>query len=114
MIVRVMTPAPPGVTVTPAAQFVTVSVGVQGPPGPTGQQGETGPQGPAGPEGSQGPAGATGAQGAQGEPGRDGLPGADGVQATGFTRMVALKQAAYDALNPPDPTTLYLILGDSP
>lgn len=36
------------------------------------------------------------------------FPAADGTE---FTRMKKLTQAAYDALDPPDATTLYVIVG---
>ena len=80
-----------------------VTIGAEGPPGPTGQvgpegpqglQGPEGPRGPVGPEGPQGPPGPQGDQGGpgpkgdkgdpgpkgdQGDPGADGAPGADGM-----------------------------------
>jgi hypothetical protein len=36
--------------------------------------------------------------------------GAGGVQGTGVTHIVALTQAEYDALSPPVPTTLYIVV----
>ncbi len=57
--------------------------------------------------GVPGPPGPPGAQGAKGDPG---TPGAAGVQPSGFTQLVALSQAEYDALTPPDPNTLYFVL----
>jgi hypothetical protein len=55
----------------------------------------TGPQGEVGP---QGPVGETGPQGVQGE---QGPPGS-------WTQVT---QAEYDALSPPDPTVLYVVIG---
>lgn len=63
--------------------------GVQGPQGPQGVQGSTGSQGPQGGQGTQGPTGP------QGPPGV-------------WTQVT---QAQYDVLSPPDPGTLYIILG---
>ena len=56
------------------------------PEGPQGETGEMGPEGPQGPEGPEGPAG---------EP---------------DVNVVALSQSDYDALDPPDDNTLYVIV----
>lgn len=72
--------------------IIDMTIGIQGPPGPTGDQGAVGPQGqtgPQGPPGPQGPSGlrgpqglqgAAGAPGATGQPGAPGQPGAQGPQ----------------------------------
>lgn len=73
-------------------------VGPPGPTGPTGPAGPTGPQGATGPQGTTGPQGATGATGPQGATGPEG-------------QWVTLTQAQYDALSPPAPGTLYVIVG---
>jgi hypothetical protein len=52
----------------------------------------------------------------QGPAGTDLAPGnvaADKVTGDGITDIVRLTQAAYDALNPPDPETLYVIVESS-
>ena len=64
-------------------------------PGPQGVQGVQGPTGPTGPQGPQGAQGATGAQGPQGTPGT----------------WTQITQAAYNALAPPNPAVLYVIIG---
>lgn len=63
--------------------------------GGPGQTGPVGPQGATGPTGPTGAAGATGAQGAQGIPGP----------------WTQITQAAYNALSPPNASTLYVIIG---
>jgi len=78
--------------------YLSVAVGVEGPPGdpgpqgPMGLTGPTGPQGPSGPAGSagqtgpQGPTGLTGPAGPQGPAGLAGQPGPQGPQGpTGLT-----------------------------
>lgn len=45
---------------------------------------------------------------------RDAVGGGGGVPATGFTAMVALEESEYDALDPPDASTLYFVLEDTP
>lgn len=79
----------------------TGQTGAAGPAGPEGPEGPEGPQGPAGATGATGPAGATGATGATGPAGPTGPEG----------QWVSLTQAQFDALNPPDPNTLYVIVG---
>jgi hypothetical protein len=74
------------------------NIGKQGPQGPQGLTGATGSQGPQGPTGPQGP------QGTQGPQGLQGLQGPPG-------EWVQMTQAAYDALTPKDPNTLYVIVG---
>lgn len=54
-----------------------------------------------GPQGDPGPTGATGATGPAGPQGEQGPPGV-------WTQVT---QAQYDALNPPDPNTLYVVIG---
>lgn len=51
--------------------------------------------------------GADGLPGQDGAPGADGVPGQDGADAT-WTQVT---QAEYDALAPPDPGTLYVVIG---
>jgi len=51
--------------------------------------------------------GADGAIGPEGPIGDTGLPGADGTDAV----WTEITQAAYDALSPPDASTLYVIVG---
>jgi hypothetical protein len=75
-----------------AGTIVQPVPGPQGERGPTGATGSTGPQGDQGDTGAKGPKGDTGAQGPEG-------------------RWVQLTQAQYDALNPPDPAVLYVIVG---
>ena len=72
--------------------------------GAAGPQGEPGPQGPQGIQGESGPQGPQGIQGVQGPAGADGADGADAV-------WVQMTQAAYDALVPKDPGTLYVVIG---
>lgn len=55
-------------------------------------------------DGAEGPEGPAGADGAPGAPGADGADGAAAV-------WTQLTQAEYDALSPPDPGTLYIIVG---
>lgn len=74
---------PPPIT---KAIDIAISIGATGPPGADGADGATGPPGPAG---------ATGATGATGPPGQ----------------WTQLTQAEYDALSPPDPAILYVIVG---
>lgn len=62
--------------------------------------GNVGPTGPTGPQGIQGPQGNTGPTGPQGP---QGIPGPQG-------QWVSLTQAEYDALDPPNPDTLYVII----
>jgi hypothetical protein len=69
--------------------------------------GPQGPQGPPGPAGATGPPGTVGAQGPQGVKGDTGAAGAAGAPGS-WTQMT---QAQYDALSPPDPNTLYVIVG---
>jgi hypothetical protein len=83
-----------GITVRPS--------GVAGPPGADGADGLPGADGQdgadstvPGPTGPAGPAGGTGPQGATGPPGP-------------WTQVT---QAQYDALSPPDPGTLYVVVG---
>jgi hypothetical protein len=66
--------------------------------GPAGTPAVVGPQGPAGPQGGTGPAGSQGATGPVGPQGPEGI-------------WVQLTQAQYDALSPPNPNTLYVIVG---
>lgn len=68
----------------------TVVLPIPGPVGPPGPQGETGPVGPA--------STVPGPQGPQGVPGPMG-------------QWTQLTQAEYDALNPPNPDILYVIVG---
>ena len=75
------------------------SVGGQGPTGPTG---DTGPVGDTGPTGSDSTVpGPTGSDGPTGPTGPPGPP----------VNFVVLTQAEFDALSPPDPDTLYVIVG---
>jgi Collagen triple helix repeat (20 copies) len=106
--------------------------GAQGPTGPTGATGSQGPQGPQGPQGVKGDTGATGPPGATGSTGPQGpegelqvyeQPADPGVVeegslwietdvTVGYGPMWAkLTQAQYDALSPPDPNYLYVIVG---
>jgi Collagen triple helix repeat (20 copies) len=77
--------------------------GARGPAGPQGTAGAAstvpGPQGVAGPQGPKGDTGTTGAQSIV--PGPQGPPGI-------WTQVT---QAQYNALAPPNPTTLYVIIG---
>ena len=91
-----------------SSQWVQVNgAGPQGPIGPEGvgsqgiqgPQGEIGPQGPQGVQGVRGDVGPTGA--ASTIPGPQGPPG----------QWVQITQAAYNALSPPNPSTLYVIVG---
>lgn len=79
------------VTAPPTLDIIAGSSGggATGPPGPAGPPGPTGPAGPAGATGPPGPAGATGPPGP----------------------WTQITQAAYDALAPPNPATLYVIVG---
>lgn len=78
-----------------------------------GPKGDQGPQGIQGVDGAQGPAGVKGDTGAQGVQGPKGDKGDKGdVGATGLTSpVVLLTQAQYDALNPPEANTMYMIKG---
>ena len=105
--------------------------GLTGPQGPIGNTGPTGPQGPIGNTGSQGATGPTGPTGPIGPEGDVGPPGAVAVYeqpadpgalpvgslwietdeaAVYGPKWLAMSQAEYDALSPPDPDTLYLIV----
>lgn len=66
--------------------------------------GPTGPQGPKGDTGGTGTTGATGPKGDTGDTGPQGPIGPEG-------RWTQLTQAQYDALSPPDPAVLYVIVG---
>lgn len=71
---------------------------VQPVPGPQGEKGDKGDRGMAG------PTGATGPQGPKGDTGDTGPIGPQG-------QWTQLTQAQYDALAPPDPLVLYVIVG---
>lgn len=71
-----------------------------GPQGAQGIKGDTGATGATGSQGPQGIQGNTGAQGVQGPQGVQGIPGP-------WTQVT---QAQYDALSPPDPATLYIVI----
>jgi hypothetical protein len=110
-------------------------VGPQGPQGATGATGAKGDTGAQGPQGIQGATGATGPQGPQGATGATGPQGPEGELAvyeqptdpgvveegslwieTDVTvgygpTWTKLTQAQYDALSPPDPNTLYVVVG---
>jgi hypothetical protein len=66
--------------------------------------------GPPGAAGAPGVAGTPGAQGPQGATGATGLQGPQGVPGTAGT-WTQITQAAYNALAPPSPTVLYVIIG---
>ena len=78
-------------------------------PGEKGDKGNTGDTGPQGADstvpGPQGPQGTQGVKGDQGIQGPQGVAGAAGAQWTQIT------QAAYNALSPPNASTLYVIIG---
>lgn len=63
--------------------------------------------GPPGPQGAQGPPGSSGPPGTPGTPGSAGPPGPQGDPG----EWTEVTQTEYDALNPPDPETLYVIVG---
>jgi hypothetical protein len=46
---------------------------------------------------------------ANGPTGPTGVAGGAGVAVTGFTAIAVVTQAAYDALSPPNPNTLYIV-----
>jgi hypothetical protein len=106
------------------------AAGLTGPQGPKGDTGNTGPQGPIGLTGATGPQGPLGPVGPVGPEGDVGPPGAvivyeqaaePGTPPVGSLwietdetavygpKWLAVTQAEYDALSPPDPDTLYLI-----
>lgn len=113
-------PAPEELSVTVALDAPTIDVEARnvaavlnlqaipqmiGPPGPQGPPGADstvpGPTGPVGPPGPPGPLGPQGPQGPLGMPGPAGPPG----------QWIQITQAAYNALSPPDPNTLYVVIG---
>jgi Collagen triple helix repeat (20 copies) len=118
---------------TGAASTVPGPQGPQGPAGPQGLQGSQGVQGPQGATGNtgpQGPIGNTGPQGPQGNQGPAGAadeifvgpsdPGVGGTWEFWYDNdaptptpgvWLQMTQAAYDALTPKDPNTLYVIVG---
>ena len=49
--------------------------------------------------------------GSPGPPGPAGPPGPPGPQGEATTPVIVLTQAEYDALSPPDPESLYVIIG---
>lgn len=95
--------------------------GIQGIQGPVGPEGPAGPTGPIGPQGLQGPKGdkgdigLTGATGPAGPTGPQGIQGVKGdpgnLTSPDFDLIDRVTQAEYDALSPPDPQTLYIIVG---
>src|SRR5690606_16767409 len=87
----------------------TGPTGDVGPTGPQGDAGPTGPTGPQGDTGSTGPTGPTGPTGSTGPTGPARLPPDNVVVSEDATEIVALTQAQYDALDPPEPDTLYFI-----
>lgn len=113
------------VTNNTTLRLVVAIAGIAGPAGPPGATGPTGPQGATGPTGAQGPAGApgaagaTGSQGPKGDKGDTGAAGPTGSQgptgpagATGPAgQWTQITQAAYNALSPPDPAVLYVVVG---
>ena len=118
-------PGPEGVQGPPGLPGETGDQGPTGPPGTTGAIGPPGPQGPPGPPGvdgvpgETGPVGATGPAGAvavasQPEPPTQQL-GALWIDSDATVvygpKWLQLTQAAYDALTPPDPETLYVVIG---
>ena len=85
------------------------TTGSTGATGPTGGSGATGPGGPTGATGIQGAtgpgAGSTGATGVQGATGAAG-----GITSPTFTEIVQITQDDYDLLDPPNSTTLYVVV----
>lgn len=118
---------PPGADSTvPGPEGPAGPAGPAGDPGPRGELGPEGPQGPPGAKGDKGDPGDPGPKGDKGDPGAKGAPGSDAtvtaaaieanlpasvVTRTGsITKLHGpLTQAAYDALNPKDPATLYVV-----
>jgi hypothetical protein len=84
--------------------------GGSGIPGPKGDKGDPGPQGVAGPTGPTGATGTTGTKGDKGDAGAVGPTGATGTAGTSAV-WTQVTQAQYDALAPPNPSTLYVIVG---
>jgi hypothetical protein len=88
--------------------------GVQGPAGAVGAIGPQGPPGPQGDTGAQGPGGELAVYEQPTDPGavEDGSLWIETDVAVGYGPMwMKLTQAQYDALSPPDPNYLYVIVG---